>query len=187
MSRKLVLSILLIFFAICVQAQSSDTIEGWLGDLKGGVRIQKAHRFYWENGVSLDFASPKIAKGRIHFGLSYVTSRLGSALGSNAIKQDNYLFSTGHHFRQNKRFQPFARLNMGYFRADYEVALFDVLPNQAMLISLDGGLCYEFKIPLTVSLSGGYNFISGNGIDRPGTLYPFFYQLNLFYTIFKHK
>ena len=136
-------------------------------------------------GFLLTLPVPIIADSRIHFGASYVTSRLGSALGSNAIKQDNYLISAAYHFRHQKQFQPFARLNTGYFHADYEEDIFDVLPNSAFLFSIDAGLSYEFNIPLTASLSAGYNLNSGCGSSGPGTLYPVFYQMSIFYTILK--
>jgi hypothetical protein len=187
MKKKIVLSILCIFSVLFLQAQSSSTKNAWLGELKGGIRIQKAQKLYWENGFSFDFASSKIADSRIHFEASYITSRMGSALGSNAIKQDNYLFSAGYHFRHKKHFQPFARLNTGYFHADYEEDIFDVLPNSAFLFSADAGLFYCLKIPLTVSLSAGYNLNSGSGTSGPGTLYPFFYQMSIYYTILKKK
>jgi hypothetical protein len=187
MKKKIVLSILFVASVLCSQAQSSGTNAGWPGELKGGIRIQKAQKLYWENGFSFDVASPKIADSRIHFGLSYVTTRLGSAVGSNAIKQDNYLISAGFHFRHQKQLQPFIRLNTGYFHADYEDEIFNVLPNSAFLMSADAGLSYEFRVPFTVSLSAGYNLTSGNGTSGPGTLYPFYYQMSIFYTILKKK
>jgi hypothetical protein len=187
MKKKIVLSILFISCVLCVQAQSSGTNDGWLGEFKGGIRIQKAQKLYWENGLSFDFSSPKIADSRIHFGVSYVTTRLGSAIGSNAIKQDNFLISAGYHFRHQKQFQPFIRLNTGYFHADYEEDIFDGLPDQAFLFSIDAGLSYEFRIPLTFSLSAGYNLISGTGSSGPGTLFPVFYQMSLFHTLLTKK
>jgi hypothetical protein len=184
MKKKLIFCTLFISSVLCLQAQSSAN-AGWLGKLKGGMRFQKAQKLYWENGFALDFASPKIADNRIHFGASYVTSRMGSAMGSNAIKQDNYLISAGYHFLHQKHFQPFTRLNTGYFHADYEEDIFDVLPNSAFLFSIDAGLSYEFNIPLTASISAGYNLNSGSGSSGPGTLYPVFYQMSIFYTILK--
>ena len=74
---------------------------------------------------------------------------------------------------------------MGYFHADYESAIFDVLPNAAFLFSIDAGLSYEFKVPLTINLSAGYNLNTGTGSDGPGTLYPVFYQMSIYYTLFK--
>ncbi len=187
MKEKLVLSILFITTVFCLQAQSDGTNSSWAPELKGGIRIQKAQNLYWENGFSFDFTSPKIADRSIHLGVSYVTSRLGSAMGSNAIKQDNFLVSSAYHFRHKKELQPFARLNMGYFCADYESAIFDVLPNTSFLFSLDAGLSYEFKAPLTINLSAGYNLISGKGSSGPGTLFPVFYQMSIYYTILKQK
>jgi len=185
MTKKLVLSILFIVSVLCSQAKTPGSKEGWFGELKGGVRIQKTQKLYWENGFAFDFTSPRIADQSIHFGVSYVTSRLGSATSSNAIKQDNFLVSSGYHFRNKKDLQPFTRLNIGYFHADYEEAVFDVLPNSSFLFSLDAGLSYEFKIPLTMNLSAGYNLISGNGSSGPGTLFPIFYQMSIYYTFFK--
>ena len=76
---------------------------------------------------------------------------------------------------------------MGYFHADYEEAVFNVLPNNSFLLSLDAGLYYEFKAPVTIDLSAGYNFISGKGSSGPGTLYPFFYQMSIYYTLLKKR
>jgi hypothetical protein len=185
--KKIVIGVLFISSVLFLQAQSPNKNAGWLGELKGGIRIQKAQKLYWENGFSFDYTSPKIADSRIHFGVSYVTTRLGSAVGSNAIKQDNYLISAGYHFRHLKQLQPFIRLNTGYFHADYEEDIFNVLPNSAFLMSADTGLSYEFRGPFTVSLSAGYNLTSGNGTSGPGTLFPFYYQMSIFYTLLKKK
>ncbi len=161
--------------------------HSWQGELKGGLKIQKTQKLYWENGFCFDYSSPRIADSKIHFGASFVTSRLGSALGSNAIKQDNYLLNAGYYFRHLKQLQPFVRLSLGYFHADYEEAMFDELSNSAFLFPVDAGLNYNFNFPVSFSLSAGYNFNSGSGTSGPGTLYPVFYQLSIFYSIFKNK
>lgn len=187
MTKKYVLAFLFITSSICMQAQSSTEDDGWSGELKGGVRIQKTQKLYWENGFTLDYTSSKILNNRGHLGLSYVTSRFGSAMGTNAIKQDNFLLSFGYYFRPQKTLQPFTRLNTGYFHADYESDIFDELPNNAFILSADAGLSYEFEAPFTVNLSIGYNLNTGNGSSGPGTLYPVFYQMSLYYTIFKNN
>ena len=187
MNKIFVLAFLFITSVISVQAQTSEKEDTWLGEIKGGVRIQKTQKLYWENGFSLDFTSPKILDSRLHLGLSYVTSRLGSAMGTNAIKQDNYLLGLGYHFRPQKKLQPFTRLNMGYFHADYESAIFDDLTNNAFIFAVDAGLSYEFEVPFTIDLSVGYNLNNGDGSDGPGTLYPVFYQMSIYYTLFKKK
>ncbi|GAB2768956.1 hypothetical protein GCM10010465_12850 [Actinomadura fibrosa] len=173
--------------ALYLQAQTTETQEAWLGELKGGIRIQKAHELYWENGFTLDLTSPKLLDNRFHLGMSYVTSRLGSAMGSNAIKQDNFLLSLGYHFRPEKKLQPFTRLNTGYFHSDYEYDIFRDLDNNALLFSVDAGLSYEFKFPITLDLSVGYNFNTGDGSEGPGTLFPLFYQMSIYYTILNKK
>ena|SRR5680860_194363 len=104
MKKKFVIAFLFITSVICLQAQTSGTEDGWLGELKGGIRIQKTQKLYWENGFAFDFASPKIADSRIHIGVSYVTTRFGSAMGTNAIKQDNFLLSLGFYFRHKKNY-----------------------------------------------------------------------------------
>ncbi len=183
MTRKLIFTILFLLSFIFLQAQTENTKKEWLIELKAGIKLQKTQKMYWENGISFDLTSQKIWDRRLHLGASYVTSRLGSALNSNAIKQDNFVISGTYHFRHKKQFQPTARLNIGYFYADYEEDIFDVLPNSTFLFSMDVGLSYEFKFPLTVNISTGYNFNYGNGTKGPGTLYPIYYQMSIYYTL----
>ena len=183
MIRKLLfIGFFLISFSnLHAQSDSSSVSR----ELKAGIRIQKTQKLYWENGFTLDYTCSKLWNKRIHLGLSYITSRLGSAINSNAIKQDNYLFSASYHFRRNSSLQPIARLNLGYFYADYEDPIFNTLDNTTFLVSIDAGLYYQFDFPLTVGLTVGYNLTSGNGSSGPGTLYPIYYQMSLFYTVFK--
>ena len=185
--KKITLTFLSLISVICLHAQNGETENAWMGEVKAGIRLQKAQKLYWENGFVVDFSSPKILDSRVHIGVSYITSRLGSARGTNAIKQDNYLLNLGYHFRHQKKLQPFARLNLGYFSADYEYAIFDVLPNTAFLFSIEAGISYEFEFPITLNISTGYNLNTGNGIDGPGTLYPVFYQMSIFYTLIRKK
>lgn len=185
MIKELILSGLILAFCAGLFAQADGIPEEGPLEMKIGIRTQKTQKLYWENGITLDFTAKKLWDKRIHFGLSYITSRLGSAMNSNAIKQDNFLFSTSFHFRHRKQFQPFVRINLGYFHADYEEAMFDVLDNTAFTYALEGGLAYEFKIPLVLSIGTGINLNTGNGMDGPGTLYPIYYQISLTYTILK--
>lgn len=179
MKKLFVLSVLFVNLAFSLCAQTSDA-----GTLKGGIRLQKAQKLYWENGFAFDYANSKWLDGRIHLGASYATSRLGSALGSNALKQDNFLLSTAYHFRPRQALQPFVRLNLGYFQADYESPLFDALPNSTFVTALDAGLSYRFHCPLTLECSAGYNLSAGTGTSGPGTLFPVYYQLSILYTLF---
>lgn len=146
--------------------------------LMAGIRLQKTHNLYWENGVTFDYTNSSLWDERVHLGLSYVTSRLGTAMNSNAIKQDNYLLSAGLHLFKNKRIEPLIRINTGWFNADMEEEIFSVLPHTSFLFSVEGGLMFDFDLPLIFTTSIGYNFITGDGISRPGTLYPLYYQFS---------
>jgi len=185
MTNKIVLLSLFIALFLGSYAQSDSQSEGRLIELKAGFRFQKTQKLYWENGITVDFTAKKLWDKRIHFGLSYISSRLGSAIKSNAVKQDNILFSTSLHFMHKKQFQPLVRVNLGYFYADYEEQIFDVLQNTAFLFSLEGAVTYEFKVPFVLSLGTGINLNTGNGMEGAGTLFPFYYQLSITYTFLK--
>ena len=150
-----------------------------------GLRLQKTINLYNENGLSVQYSHPTLCYDKLYFGLSYVTSRLGTAFNSNAIKQDNYILSGTWMFRPQHVVRPFARLNTGYFHADYEYAIFDDLDNNSMLLSPEGGVCFETHLPLKISLSMGYNVITGNGVNGAGTLFPLYLQTTLSWNLFK--
>jgi hypothetical protein len=181
---KRILLLLFIWGAtISIYAQSDSTTIS--RELKGGLRFQKTQKLYWENGFTIDYTCSRLWNKRIHLGLSYTTSRLGSAINSNAIKQDNYLFNASYHFMHTKSLHPMLRLNLGYFYADMENEIFEVIDHTAFMVSIDAGVYYQFDFPLTIGLTAGYNLSSGNGTTGPGSLYPIFYQMSLFYTLFK--
>ena len=179
--RKLLL-VLIVFLAYCSQANAQVTNSDELGV---GFRFQKTEQLYWENGVAADYTSDLLFNKRVHLKLSYATSRLGSAMGSNAIRQDNYVIGADWRFRNKKDLQIFAGLNTGFFHADMENPIFDVLPHNSLLFSAETGLFYKFKFPAAASLSVGYNLINGDGLTVPGTLFPVFYQLSFYYYIGK--
>lgn len=183
MSKTLFSCYLLINAVIHLQAQSPIAENSLIGNLKIGLVIQKTQSLYIENGFSINLSSPKVLENRISIGLRFITSKLGSAFRTNAIKQDHLLLNIGYHFRSRKRLQAFSRLNVGYFHANYEYAIFETLPNSSLLCSLDAGISYVFKAPISINLSTGYNFITGSGSKRPGTLYPLYYQISIYYTL----
>jgi len=183
MIKRLLFFIFLLGSLASVKAQGDSTIIS--RELKAGVRFQKTQKLYWENGFAIDYTCSRLWDKRIHLGLSYTTSRLGSAISSNAIKQDNYLFNASYHFRHSKSLHPMLRLNLGYFYADMENEIFEVLDHTAFMVSIDAGVYYQFDFPLTIGFTAGYNLSSGNGTSGPGSLYPIYYQMSLFYTILK--
>ena len=173
-SAKQLTNVMLLIMVICavVTAQSSTTV---------GVRIQKTPNLYFENGLTFDYTSSNLWQNRIHFGVAYASSRLGSAIGSNALKQDNILISSALHFRQGKQVNPILGLNLGYFKVDTEYEIFSMLPNSSMLLSLELGARFHVTNLISIQTTLGYNLIAGNGIDGPGTLYPIFLNFSTFY------
>lgn len=150
-----------------------------------GIRLQKSISLYTENGVTVQYTNQKLASKRLYFGASYVTSRLGTALGSNAIKQDNFLVNASWFFRPKWLIQPVAKANVGYFKADYGSDLFNDLSRTSLLASPEIGLCYCPNFPLKLNASVGYNLLTGNGVSGPGTLYPVFVQTSITWNVLK--
>lgn len=150
-----------------------------------GIRLQKSISLYTENGITVQYSPAQLARQRLYFGTSYVTSRLGTALGSNAIKQDNVLVNASWFFRPKWLIQPVVKANIGYFKADYGSDLFNNLPRTSLLASPELGLCYCPNYPLKINASIGYNLITGNGLTGPGTLYPVFVQTSITWNILK--
>lgn len=152
-----------------------------------GLRFQKSVNLYYENGVTARYSDERLLSRQLYLGFSYVTSRLGSAMGSNAIKQDNFIFSGTYYFQPEKTIQPFISMNIGYFYADYEYAVFDDLPNSSILLSPEAGLSYQTSLPLKIGASLGYNLITGDGIEGPGTIYPVYFQTSITWDVLNKK
>lgn len=168
----------MLLLSIAVQSQELDL----------GIRIQKTNGMYWENGISAQYTFAGFKPKQFYVGFDYVTSRLGTAFNSNAIKQDNYLFSGSWLFNKSKDYHLVTRLNFGYFFADYEDNIFSEIPNSSFLFSPEIGFTYNFnKFPIRLNLGLGYYIITADEGYSPGTLQPLYYHLDLYYTLFKTK
>ena len=176
--------VLFVFIAVLVYTSYVSAQNANSDEIGIGLRFQKTEQLYWENGIGIDYSSDALFGRHIHLKMSYATSGLGSAMSENAIVQDNFLVGFDWRFRPKKAFQIFTGLNTGYFYADYGPG-FEALPHSSLMFSAEAGLFYRFKFPAAASLSAGYNFINGNGIDVPGTLFPVFYQLSIYYYLGK--
>lgn len=172
--------LLLFSFFTCIISSAQITKHY---DLSAGIAVQKVQKLYFENGIGGDFTSDFLLNKKIHIKAAYVTSRVGSALNSNAINQDNFTLGVDWHFLPTRKFQIFTGLNTGFFCADYENEMFNDLPNNSALFQFESGISYQFNYPINASLSFGYNFVNGDGISKPGTLFPVFYQLKVYYRI----
>ena len=147
-------------------------------ELSLGLRLQQSWNMYNENGITVQFTPKNLLNDRLSFGVSYISTRFGSALNSNAIIQDNILLQSTYVFSSSS-LSPIARLNAGYCFADYESSLFDDIDASMPLLSLEAGARYEFDIPLKVQASLGYNLITSDGSSGIGTVYPLFVQCTL--------
>ncbi len=176
MNIKAVLCFFILLLAHPVLAQSR---------LDVGIRLQKSIGLYTENGLTMQYRPSSLLSGRVGLGVSYVTSRLGTALNSNAIKQDNFLLSAAYHFAPKWSIQPMLKANVGYFNAAYDEAIFNDLPQSSLLASPEIGFSYASRFPLGISASVGYNLLTGNGINGPGTLYPVFVQTSITWNLLK--
>ncbi|TLU99555.1 hypothetical protein [Dyadobacter luticola] len=89
-----------------------------------------------ENGVTVQFASPGLLKNHLQVGANYPSTRLGSAIWGNAIKQDHIFLNGTYVFRPKKIVRPTVTVNAGWFRANYESAIFDDLPQSSSTVAL---------------------------------------------------
>ncbi len=179
MKRKGSFLVLMMCCSFAVKAQNRI--------LDVGIRLQQTINLYNENGFAVAYSPAGKGHDQLYYGFSYATSRLGSALGSNAIKQDNFLLSAAWTLRKNHIIRPFGRLNVGFFNASYESKIFDELPKSSALLSPDIGIVFETNKPLKISTSFGYNLITGDGVSGPGTLFPGYYQVTLSWSVLQGK
>ncbi|PVX45463.1 hypothetical protein C8C85_1258 [Flavobacterium sp. 103] len=162
------------------------TIISQAQTLKLGGRFQKTQEMYWENGISAQYSFAKFKPNQFFIGFDYVTSRLGSAYNSNAIKQDNYIFSGSWQFNKNKPYHFVTRLNMGYFYSDLEEEIFNEIPNTAFLFSPEIGFTFNIpQVPVSLNFGTGYYIITEKEGYSPGTLQPLYFHLDIYYTLFK--
>lgn len=170
---------LLLFLALSAFAVQAQTFNA-------GIRIQKTHEAYWENGISLQYSFANFKPKQFYVGFDYVTSRLGSAMNSNAIAQDNFLFSASWLGNKEKNLHFVSRVNVGYFTSDLGEPMFDELPNTAILLSPEIGLNYIFEnLPININLGTGYYIDLLEEGYSPGTFQPLYYHLDLTYSIIK--
>lgn len=172
-------TILFLFLFISVQAFSQA--------LHIGIRFQKTQNMYWENGIAIQYTFKGMNPDKWIFGFDYVTSRLGSAINSNALKQDNFFVSAAYNFgNQQKPVKFFLRANTGLFVVDYEYEIFKDIPNKALLLGIEPSVCYIFKeAPIKMNFGLNINFATTKQGYNPGTLQTFMYHLDFFYTVFK--
>jgi hypothetical protein len=173
--------ILLSFFTLFLSAAIAQ--EQPDRDIQVGLVFQKAAYLYWENGLGVKYTCSNLFDKKLQLKAQAISSVLGSALGSTALNQHSFSGGAEWLFGKSGKLQIPVGFNAGYFWVDYEHPAFDVLPSGSMLFSIETGLNYRFDFPLTASATMGYNLINGNGVDVPGSIFPVFFKLGLFYRL----
>lgn len=181
-STRYFLCMSFLIIAFIMNGKANDSIPY---SFFAGPRFQKSIGFYWMNGITLEYSSEKILKRKLSFAFSYVSSRLGSAFASEALPLFQTEFSVIKYFRQEKYFKPQLILNTGYARADFGSDIFNDIPDQAPLLSIEAGARYDFHFPLCIVAGAGFNLLTGNGTRGLGTIYPVFTQCSILYKLRK--
>jgi CRISPR/Cas system-associated protein Csx1 len=137
------------FFSAC--GNSSANAQNWTANTKHKTCIGKRNfgPYTFEN----------FKPNQFFIGFDFVSSRLGSAFSSNAIKQDSYLLSGSWHFNKNKAYHFVTRLNAGYFYSDLEKICSKKL-NTAFLFSPEIGFHTILKLPISLNVGTGYYIIA---------------------------
>ena len=169
----------LFVFVLVFSLSCQKTIIAQTQTVSVGIRMQKSINFYLENGFSVYYDSDKILFDKVLFGFHYVSSRLGSAINSNAIKQDRLFLSIHYIIRPEKKLNILTGIDLGYFHADYEEPVFDDLQNQSFLFALEAGIRYNIIKRISINSTLGYNLITGDGKNGAGTLYPMYFQISV--------
>lgn len=176
--KTLFLLIFLFCASFSIQAQQ----------LNVGIRLQKTQQMYWENGISARYSFANFKPNRLFVGFDFVTSRLGTAMNSNALKQDSYIFSGSWYFFKNKPYHLIGRLNTGYLNTDLEYDIFDELPSSSFLLAPELGFNYNpEKLPIALNLGLGYYLNMQDENKTPGTFQPLHYHLTLYYKLFNQE
>ena len=171
-------TILLIVLIILIQPftfcqDTTNTVQ-----LELGLRTKKYVVFYWVNGLSAEISTHKIASGSLHLGVNLASSSFGSAFRSNAIPTIETELAIIKYFRYTKSFQPITRLNLGYSKAFYGEGFSNITSN-SILCSIEAGFKYIIMKTVSVNIYGGYNILTGNGINGLGTIYPIYSGVSL--------
>jgi len=129
-----------------------------------GTFVEK--NYSTQPGAQVSYSSAAIMGGRPRFSASYSTTRLATALGSNALTEDRLQLGAGWYFRRGRTLSPFAGANVGYTRFDREDPhLFEGLDNSSAILSVLAGA--EVRVHPTVRANGsiGYSHLQSSTVD----------------------
>jgi len=142
-----------------------------------GIRLNKSIGGYGEHGFVYQRDS---VLGNFDLKAQLISSRLGSAIFNNAIKQEQITLGVQKAWFQDKSIELLLALNTGYFRTDYGSEIFDVLDNDVFFIAPEFGVKTNKYKGFDIGVSFLYNLGAGDGISGPGSLFSI--QTGLFIT-----
>jgi len=147
--------------------------------------LQRSMGMYTENGLSLDYRNASMRSSKVEYNLFAITSVLGSALGTNALRQAHFGLSSTYFFRKDKALRSYVRLGVAYFVSEKTAAIFETVPRKDTYIFPETGIRYAWqKTPLSLLMGLGYRVQMNPENQSPGTLNPLFYHLTLSYVVF---
>ncbi len=165
--------------ASSLRVNAKDSAHVLKHQLWVGIRIQKTWELYWENGITLQWQPAEIFGGRPLISADFVSSRLGSAINSNALKQEIYRLGLGLRFRNNQRFRPGFRLNPGFYHLDYEFEIFKDLDVNAFTLSGEILALIDIYKGSAIQTSIGMHVLNSNGENGKGGVFPLYAALEI--------
>jgi hypothetical protein len=145
------------------------------------VGLKFENNYDFQVGLKAAFADKRILNEHPRLSLSYTTSRLATAFGSNALEKDIYLLGLGWYFRPSRMIDPYIIVATGFTHYDREDdEMFALLDNNAGILSVDLGL--------ELGIFGGLVrpwFEFGYSIFQSSTVYPIVFSFGLDYDIAK--
>jgi hypothetical protein len=108
-------------------------------------------------GVQVGYSSEGILGGAPRFSAAYSTTRLATAMGSNALVEDRVHAGAGWHFRRDRLVSPHVTARAGYARYDVDDGeVFALLDNGAAFVSVVLGADARLLPSLRAGGSIGY-------------------------------
>jgi len=129
-----------------------------------GTFVEK--NYSTQPGAQVSYSSAAIMGGRPRFSASYSTTRLATALGSNALSEDRLQLGASWYFRPERTLSPFAGANAGYTRFDREDPhLFEDLDNASPILSFLAGTELRLHRALRATGSIGYSALQSSTVN----------------------
>ncbi len=164
--------LLFVYVVVCVHTKAVSKSALFVQ-----LASQKTQELYYENGFLVEFTHPSLWKERIQFEAGYISTRLGSALNSEAFLIDEYLIATSLHFRPQRKFDPYLQIRSGIWHHDPGVSAEwaqEFVETEAIL-ALAGGFQWNI-VPKWGGLDLGLGY---QVLEKSDLQFPLFYHIGL--------